>query len=297
MVKKALGRGLSALIPQKEEVFGENIINIPPHQIQANPAQPRKVFDEDKLRELASSLEKHGMVQPLIVTPIEADEDGEVRYELIAGERRWRAAQRVGLTEIPCIVRAMSPLEATEIALIENIQRENLNAIEEAEAYRQLIDTYSYTQEDLSKRLGKSRPYITNTLRLLSLAPQYRSMLNDGRLTAGHARAILMLGKSSSQSALAKKIIDERLSVRQAEELARQYGKQKEEFGVKQKPKEQKAKKNDPIYKDIEAHLRNKFATKVTVLPRNKGGQIILDYFSLEDLDRLIEILLPEEEF
>jgi len=295
--KAALGRGLSALIPQKEEKTGENIVNIPPQKIRANPAQPRKVFDEDKLRELALSMEKHGMVQPLIVAPLEDEEAGEAKYELIAGERRWRAAQRIGLKELPCIVRTISPVEATEISLIENIQRENLNAIEEAEAYRQLIEAYSYTQEDLSRRLGKSRPYIANTLRLLSLAPQYQSMLNDGRLTAGHARAILMLDKPSRQAGLAKRIIDEKLSVRQAEEIARAYAGLKDGGEKRQKTAGKKAIRLDPVLKDIEDHLRNKFATKVTLSPRGEGGEIVLDYFSTEDLERLIDLLLPGEDF
>ena len=303
MAKKALGKGLSALIPQSpfaEEGKGEKIVNIPPQLIRANPAQPRKVFDEDKLRELALSLERHGMVQPLIVVALDSENEGDAKYELIAGERRWRAAQRVGLSEVPCVVRRLTPLEATEVSLIENIQREDLNAVEEAEAYRQLIDSYSYTQEDLAKRLGKSRPYIANSLRLLGLDAQYRAMLNDGRLTAGHARAILMLEHPAQRQLLAKKIIDEKLSVRQAEEWARQYNNQKElikKVKVAKAAAKNKNQKRDPLLKDIEDHLRNRFATRVALLPKQEGGQIVLDYGSEGDLQRLIDLLLPGEDF
>lgn len=296
MTKKALGKGLSALIPQKnifDEVKGEKIVNIKPQLIRANPAQARKVFDEDKLRELAISLEKHGMLQPLIVTLRENDEDKEAIYELIAGERRWRAAQRIGLDEVPCIIRKLSPQDASEVSLIENIQRENLNAIEEADAYRQLIETYAYTQEELAKRLSKSRPYIANSLRLLQLEPQYRAMLNDGRLTAGHARAILMLESPAHRQLLAKKILDEKLSVRQAEDLARLFNSQKEKLEKVQAELAAKPVKKDPLIKALEDHLRERLAARVSLLPKKSGGQILIEYGSEEDLERLIDLLLP----
>ena len=218
--KQALGRGLSALMPDKP-IFEETspqqkIVMLPIGKLQADPDQPRQIFDEDKLSELAESIRQFGVMQPLLVTSL-----GDGSYRIIVGERRFRAAQMAALAELPCIISTYNESEQAEVSLIENIQRENLTAMEEAAAYRRLIDNFGYTQEQLAERLGKSRPYVANTLRLLQLAPQYQKMVEDGRLSAGHARALLSLSDSRLQARLAEEICRRNLSVRQAEALAR----------------------------------------------------------------------------
>lgn len=287
--KKGLGKGLSALIPamsnEQEQSTAEQVKLLAPELLFANPDQPRKIFDEEKLAELAESLKEHGMVQPLIVMP------QKNKYMIIAGERRFRAAALAGMTEIPCMVREFEPQEIMEIALIENIQRENLNAWEEAESLRSLQDEFGYTQEQMAQKLGKSRPYIANTMRLLALDDYCAELLKNNQLSAGHARALLAVDGEYNRKALAGRIIREKLSVRETEQLVKNAGK------LAMKPKKKKKFKKPAEYAAIEKQLRYKFGSKVSLQKAEKGGQIVIDYYSEEDLTRLIDILLPDVEF
>ena len=219
--KQALGKGLSALLPEvpsfEEKGANEQVSNITIARIEADPEQFRKNFDQEKLNELAESIREYGVMQPLLVA-----ETPQGDYQIIAGERRYRAAMQVGLEELPCIVRQYDENQLAEISLLENIQREDLGSMEEAEAYKQLMERFAYTQEMLAKKLGKSRPHIANTVRLLQLPPQYRKLVDNGQLSAGHARVILSLDDAMSQSQIVDAILKQELSVRQAEQLAKE---------------------------------------------------------------------------
>ncbi len=216
MIKRGLGRGLEALLPgaiKDEEAVNEVKISL----IEANPNQPRKVFEDDKLAELAASIREHGVVQPIIVRPIEGG-----KYQLIAGERRWRAALLLGLKKIPAVIKHISEAEAREISLVENLQREDLNPLEEAEAYRELLQEYAFTQEGLAKRMGKSRPYIANALRLLGLSEGLKQKVRQGALTTGHAKVLLGVADIEERERVGQNIVEKRLSVREAEQLVRE---------------------------------------------------------------------------
>ena len=215
MIKRGLGRGLEALLPgatKEQEAVNDIKISL----IEANPNQPRKIFEDDKLAELAASIREHGVVQPIIVRPIEGG-----NYQLIAGERRWRAALLLGLKKIPAVVKHISEAEAREISLVENLQREDLNPLEEAEAYRELLQGYAFTQEGLAKRMGKSRPYIANALRLLGLSEELKQKVRQGALTTGHAKVLLGVTDVEERDQLGQTIAEKRLSVREAEQLVR----------------------------------------------------------------------------
>ncbi|MEG1500807.1 MAG: ParB/RepB/Spo0J family partition protein [Clostridiales bacterium] len=295
--KKGLGKGLSALLNENNTLEinnEEKIVNLSLDQIKANPLQPRKDFDEDKLTELAVSLKEYGLLQPIIVVEKGSSLIGGSFYEIVAGERRWRAAKVAGLENIPCIIRKLSPGEIMELSLIENIQREDLNPLEEAHTYRQLMDTFNYTQEDLASKLGKSRSHLANTLRLLNLQPAFQDMLRDGLITAGHARALLMVDDPANRKLLAKKIVNEKISVRQAEDFARIVNGQTENAKESKNPKTPAI--ND-FLKELENRLRQKISTQVKIKTTGKGGQIILEYYSDEDLQRILDDLLPGEEF
>ncbi|MGI6361614.1 MAG: ParB/RepB/Spo0J family partition protein [Bacillota bacterium] len=292
MAKRSLGKGLSALMGEyknEELLEGEQITLLSVKKIDSNPDQPRKFFAEDKLQELSDSIKEFGLLQPIIVV-----EKGK-RYEIVAGERRWRAAIMAGLQEIPCIVRQLSEGQITEFSLIENIQREDLNVLEEAQTYQKLQNEFGYTQKELASRLGKSRPHVANTLRLLSLSPSVQAMLINGRLTAGHGRAILSLDKVDDQNKLAQRVIAEGLSVRQTEFSAHLLSGQI----VEKKPthRRQKSGDNDLMVQDITKHLREKLATKVSLEQGKKGGKIVIEYYDTEDLERLLEQLLPDVHF
>ncbi|MDD4751885.1 MAG: ParB/RepB/Spo0J family partition protein [Desulfitobacteriaceae bacterium] len=287
MAKRGLGRGLQALIPPSPiaETNEKSIVLIKLDKIEPNREQPRKNFHQDRIRELAESIKEHGVVQPIVVRSI-----SEEKYEIVVGERRWRASRLAGLKEIPCVIRDVDQKESTELALIENIQREDLNILEEAEAYQKLISEHNYTQEQLAARLGKSRSYITNTLRLLNLAMPLQGFVRDGIISAGHARAILSVSDTSKQYSFAQKIIKEKLSVRQAEELAKEFNK-KESF-------KEKTKYNSRLtveYRDIQDRLRETFETKVKICPKEKGGRIEIEYYSEDDLTRIMSVIMPEE--
>jgi len=277
--RKALGKGLSALIPdaavepseERGSLFAVDIADISP-----NRYQPRRDFDSAGLEDLARSIAEKGVIQPLIVREID---DG---YELIAGERRLRASTLAGLTEVPVVIKDVSDAESLEIALIENIQREDLNPIEESEAYQRLIDEFDITQEEMAKRVGKDRTTITNSLRLLSLPDTIKEYLASGELTTGHARALLSLGNQTQMLAMAKRIFSQSLSVRATEALVKRL---KEGTPAPEKPP------RDAFYDDLEESLTRSLGTKVRLTPRGEGGKIEIEYYSPDELDRLLELL------
>lgn len=260
----------------KEENNTGDILYVDINDIKPNTNQPRKTFDEEKLEDLAASIKEHGLIQPIVLRSVEAG------YEIVAGERRWRAARKVGVKKIPCIVRELSDEENMLLSIIENMQREDLNPIEEAEGLNQMIDTYGLTQDQVSKSVGKSRPYITNCLRLLKLPEAIREFVADGLLSAGHARAIVSAGTKEKQIALAEKAVKEGLSVRQIEKLA------KESKTGKTKAK-QREKSAD--VKRVENDLKEVLGTRVTLNQKGKKGKIEIEYYSKDDLERLIELL------
>lgn len=279
MQKVALGKGLGALIPDlaaldEKEKKALGIVEIELDKITPNEYQPRRVFDQARLNELAASIKEQGVIQPIIVhrTP--------VGYELIAGERRWRAAGLAGLQTIPAIVKDATKRELLELALIENIQREDLNPIEAAEAYKRLQEEFKLTQEDLARRVGKERSTITNFLRLLGLPKEVKQGLASGVLTMGHAKAILSIERSRGQIEAAAIIVKKGLSVREAEALASR---------LKGSTKEKKANRTNNELKGIEDRLKRALGTKVTIMPRSKGGRIVIDYYSGDELDRIID--------
>ncbi len=277
MVRKRLGKGLQALIPEIEDAPIAEALELPIEQIQLNPYQPRKMFNEEKLAELARSVEQHGILQPLIVRPVNQG------FELVAGERRLRAAVIAGLEQVPVVVKLLSDREMMEIALIENLQREDLNPLEEAEAYKRLLDEYGYTQEQLAERIGKSRSAVANIMRLLALHPEVRREVADGRLSEGHARAILALSLEK-QADTARKVIELGLSVRETERLASQLPKARSEL--------QKKPDKDIYLADLEDRLRQVCGTAVHVKMIGKsGGKLEIQFHDLGELERLCELL------
>lgn len=255
---------------------GISYINI--DEIKPNANQPRKTFDEGKLEELASSIEAHGLIQPLVVRK---SNNG---YEIVAGERRWRAARKIGLREIPAIVRELNDEENMLLAIIENMQREDLDPIEEAEGINQMIETYGLSQEQVSKSLGKSRPYISNQLRLLKLPTDIRKLVSEGKLSSGHVRALINVPDENKQILLAKQAVEQGLSVRQIEVLA------KESKDVTKKAKSKKPKKSADV-KRVEEDLKNTLGTKVNLNQNGKKGKIEIEFYSKDELERLIEML------
>lgn len=279
MSRKRLGKGLQALIPEIDETPLTEAIEMEITQIEINPHQPRKTFDEEKLLELTRSIEQHGILQPIIVRPKGA------AYELVAGERRLRAAKNAGLKQVPVVIKTLSDQEMMEIALIENLQREDLNPLEEAEAYQRLMEEFSYTQEQLAERVGKSRSAVANTMRLVALHHEVRQEIVNGNLTEGHARAILALPLEKQPEA-ARKVIALGLSVRETERLAGQVQKK-----AVRSPKK-KAFRDDYIIA-LEERLRDKCGTAVSVRMSNKGrGKIEVHFYNLEELERICEALL-----
>lgn len=260
---------------EKPAEGGISYINI--NDIKPNSNQPRKTFDEEKLDDLAASIKEHGLIQPIV---LRAAKNG---YEIVAGERRWRAARKIGINEIPCIIKELTDEENMLLAIIENMQREDLNPIEEAEGIHQMIDNYGLTQEQVSKSVGKSRPYITNCLRLLKLPEAIQAYVSDGKLSAGHARAIVSAGDEKKQILLAELAIKEGLSVRQIEKLAQD---KKEEKRPAPRPRQ----KNADV-KRVEEDLKDVLGTKVNLNQKGKKGKIEIEFYSREDLERLIELL------
>ena len=286
---KGLGRGLSALFSDTEEDYGkaqaeteELTTQVPVSKIFPNPDQPRKIFDENALNDLAKSIKEHGVISPLIVN--KAD-DGT--YMIIAGERRYRAAMRAGLEFLPVIVRSLSPREIQEISLIENLQREDLNPIEAAYGMKRLMDEYDLTQENLAERIGKSRPAIANTMRLLTLAEEVIALVREGKLSAGHARTLVPLPKES-QVELARECVKNGWSVRDMERAVKQFLNPPE---VLAKEKERKNALANVELKHLVERLRTTFKTKVSLIGTEKKGRIYIDYYTRDDLDRLSELL------
>ena len=281
--RKGLGKGLESLIPTgaknapvSSSVGGVQQVAV--DAIQPNPRQPRIHFKEEELAELAASIREHGVIQPLIVTP---NADGT--FILIAGERRWQASQKAGLRTVPVITRQASNQELLELALIENVQRADLNSMEEAEAYRQLVEEFGLSHEAVAKRVGKSRVAVTNTLRLLSLADVVKQALVDGKITEGHARALLALSTQKAQASALQVVINLSFNVRQTEEYVRKLG--------GQKPIKAKKPSRNADVNDVEKRLQHSLGTKVALKHGKKGGTVTIYYYSGEELDALIDKL------
>lgn len=280
--RRGLGRGLEALLPALEIREGERVADLPIDQIDPNPYQPRKVFDEDKIGELAASIREHGVLQPIIVRPREG------RYQLVAGERRWRAAREAGLTLIPGVIRDFSDTELMEIALIENIQRQDLNPMEEARAYKALMDNAGLTQETLAARLGKSRPAVANMLRLLHLDAEVQAYVESGRLSMGHARALLAISSQLQQRQIGQRIIKEGLNVRQAEEAVRKLTSPGRALAKRPRPA---GAASSPDLAAIEEGLRLALGARVRISHGRRRGIIQIEYYGAEDLERIYEII------
>ena len=278
--KNGLGKGLDALFLDNaiDESAG-SVSRLPINDIEPNRDQPRKIFDEEALGELAKSIADHGVIQPLLVRPMT---DGS--YQLIAGERRWRASRMAGLTEVPVVIREMSDSEAMELALVENLQREDLNPIEEARGFQLLMETYALTQEQAASRVGKSRPAVANAMRLLLLPDDVLQMVETGVLSAGHARALLGLPQSDDMVALAKQIVEKGLSVRETERLVK--------TATQDKPKrEKRVKKRDVFYDEAELAFSDALGRKAKVFLSSGGkGTVEIEFFGKEDLGKLLQL-------
>lgn len=287
MPKKGLGKGLGSLFNEQDinEVTSDNIPesegdikNIQMSMIEPNKKQPRRNFDEEKINALADSIKEHGLIQPIIITP---SENG--MYKIVAGERRWRASKKAKLKEIPAVIRKYNEEQVAEIALIENLQRENLNPIEEAIGYNLLMEDFNLTQELISQRVGKSRSAVANSLRLLSLEDEIKKMLISGELSSGHARAVLSVDEKELRIALAKRIVEDNLNVRQAEALAKQIQK-------KTPPKKVPAKTAYDIeIESLQNKLSSGMGTKVKINHTPKKGKIEIEYYGNDDLERILE--------
>lgn len=287
MSRKVLGRGLGALIggeptvrPGKDELLQDVDIDL----VRPNPEQPRTRFTEEALNELAASIKANGVVQPILVR-----RKGQT-FEIVAGERRWRASQRAELKKIPVVVKEVSDEKILEIALVENIQRQELNPVEEARAFRKLIENIGLTQEELAERIGKSRTMIATYMRFLKLPSEIQKLLEDETISAGHARALLMTEDMSVQRAVAKKIVDDGLSVRETEKAVKAGGVTTSSKGGKTKVK----KELDPNFKLAETKLRRHLGTNVHIVPDSKGagGKLEIEYYSVSDLDRIYDLIL-----
>ena len=298
MATRGLGKGLDALIPNSfenesvskkakeksdndnkgEKKEGEVMVNIT--KVEPNREQPRKNFDEDALEELAESIKQFGLLQPILV------QDRKTYYEIIAGERRWRAAKKAGLKEVPVIIKNLTEQEIVEISLIENIQREDLNPIEEALAYKKLLTEFNLKQDEVADRVSKSRTAVTNSMRLLKLCDEVQQMIINDMISTGHARALIGIEDPEEQYAIAQRIFDEKLSVRDVEKLVKNLGKPK-----LKKPND-KDKSLEIIYRDIEENLKQKLSTKVAISSKGNGtGKIEIEFYSHEDLEKLIDLL------
>lgn len=282
---KGLGRGLDALISSNYTGSEVDILEVNLTDIDSNLEQPRKSFDEDTITELAKSIKEHGIIQPIVVSRLNN------RYKIIAGERRWRAAKIAGISKIPVIVKNLSSKEILEIALIENLQREDLNSIEEAEAYTKLVKAFSLTQEEVSKRIGKSRSYVTNIMRLLSLDESIKDMISNKKITYGHAKALLSLEDNGKQLEIANRIMDENLSVREVENIVRKINETKAPNKLKKKTQTKNSQ-----FVEMEENLRMLFNTKVNIITGNKKGKIEIEYYSKDDLERILETIMQTKE-
>ncbi len=303
MASRGLGKGLDALIPNvineksndnknentkykstdstlKEAEEGQvKIVNIT--KIEPNREQPRRNFDEEALEELAESIRQFGLLQPILV------HDKKTYYEIVAGERRWRAAKKAGLKEIPVIIKELTEQEIVEISLIENIQRENLNPIEEAQAYKRLLTEFNLKQEEVAERVSKSRTAVTNSMRLLKLSDSVQQMVIDNMITTGHARALITIEDPEQQYEVAKRVFDEKLNVRDVEKLVKNLNKP-----VKEKKAVTADKSLEAVYQNIEENLKQKLSTKVNITPKGNGaGKIEIEFYSHDDLEKIMDLL------
>ncbi|MBL0385031.1 ParB/RepB/Spo0J family partition protein [Tumebacillus sp. ITR2] len=275
-----LGRGLDAIFHSNPKT-DEQVTTATPKELRPNPYQPRRVFDEEKMAELVLSVKEHGIIQPIVVRQA-------VRgYEIVAGERRWRAAQEAGLENVPVVVRDFTDAQMNEIALIENLQREDLNPIEVAEAYHSLMETFNMTQDILAKKVGQSRSHVANTLRLLNLPGEIREHVSRGTLSMGHARALLGLSDKKLQIQLAEKAIDEELSVREVEHMVNRL----QNLTQREAEKPKRVVKDNPVLKQYEEEFRFRLGTGVKIHQGKKRGKIEIDYFSQDDLERILSLL------
>ena len=282
---RGLGKGLGALIPEEEkfeEISENKIVNtISINRIRPNTDQPRKIFDNEKIAELAKSIKEHGIIQPLVLK-----QNDDKYYTIIAGERRWRASKLAGIKEIPAVIMDLDDKSILEVSLIENIQREDLNPIEEAMAYRRLLTDFDMTQDELGERVSKSRVAITNVLRLLNLDERVQEYLIEGIISEGHGRTLLGIENKDKQYEIAQLIIDKKLSVRDTERLVKNFKNEKLE------DKDNIEKEKSPHIKDLESRLQNYFDTKISITNKKENkGKIEIQYYSLEDLDRVLELL------
>ncbi|MDR9414905.1 MAG: ParB/RepB/Spo0J family partition protein [Gracilimonas sp.] len=304
--KKVLGRGLGAFFPEYQEESEKSekkeskegveknivqpeervniVLDVPVDHIRKNPHQPRKNFDEERLEELGASIKKHGLIQPITVRYI-----GEKRFELISGERRLRAAKLAGLNEIPAYIREADDEQSMAFALIENIQREELNPLEVALGYKRLLEEFDYTQAEVAERVGKNRTTVTNMLRLLGLPDFIQSALKANRISMGHARALITIDDEKIQKEILHKVIEDGLSVRQIEDAVRKANTPPKSGKTTSTPSKAKTD-DDPFYEEISTRLRRTFSTKVKVKPKKKGGEIRIEYYSDDDLERILNI-------
>ncbi len=281
MERQKLGKGLGALLGEtiltEEEIKSKEFIEVEIFRVIPNRFQPRMDFDSKELEELAASIQINGVIQPIMIRP-----KGSNQYELVAGERRFRASKMAGLTKIPAYIKNISDREMLEFALIENIQRADLNPLEEARAYERLIKEFELTQEEISKQVGKERSSIANSLRLLDLPKEIRDFIFENKISVGHAKILLTLSDRDRQISLANQIIEKGISVRQADLLAKKIV----------QPRHTKSKKKEAVWVDLEDRLKRSLGTKVSIESGRKGGKIMIEYYNPEDLERLMEIML-----
>lgn len=291
MSRQALGRGLRALIPESSLGVGEGLREVPVAEVAPNPFQPRRQFADENLQELAESIRAHGVLEPVVVRPVEGREP--VRYELVVGERRWRAAQLAGLTTLPAVVRSVGDREMLQMALVENLQREDLNPVEEAEAYRRLVEEFGLSQEEVARAVGRKRPTVANTMRLLELEPEILEALRSGRLSAGHGKALLSVPPGQGRVELARRVMERALSVRETEELVRRLA---------QGPPDGSQSRAGPggrgggtgayrRWAEVEAALERALGTRVVIREGRRKGRIEIEFYGEEDLVRLVELL------
>lgn len=282
--KRGLGRGLSALIPDNIEAdllnteeSKEQVVELDINLIVPNKNQPRKEFEKVSLEELKNSIQQYGIIQPIVVRKVED------KYEIIAGERRWRAAREASFDKIPCIIKEVDEKEAIKLAIIENIQREDLNPIEEANAFKSLMNTYNLKQEEVAEAVGKSRSYVANSLRLLNLDEEIQDYISEGKISTGHAKALLGVRNKKDRLSIAKTIIDKKLNVRETEKLVSKSKRKKTGRSTVEK---------DPFIKEIEERLMSTLGTKVTLISSKKGGKIEIEFYNEEDLQRILEVIM-----
>jgi len=286
MTRRGLGRGLDDLISSEALQRGATLVELRPHEIEPNPFQPRTQINPEELEDLTKSIELHGIIQPLVVRRQGSG------YQLVTGERRWRAAQRAGLKTVPCLVREIEDADTLQLALVENLQREDLNAVDAAFGYLSLAERFHLTHEEIAERIGRSRTAVVNTLRILDLPDDVRDRLRSGELTEGHGRALLGLSRDPEKlRSLSQKVVEGKLSVRDTERLVREHPSRKPPT-TSQDPVGR-----EPHLEEAEDQLRRALGTKVEIRPRRRGGTIRITYHDLEELQRLVEAFLPRSRF